>query len=112
MAEPCESCAYLGADALELADLLGHDKQGHQLLRTLWSDRIRSVDDLLHALDGDPGLYYLHGQGLGPIGLERIHDRIRRLERARSGPGSGQPARPRADRDVPTADAQIRRSRA
>ncbi|MEU8034884.1 hypothetical protein AB0C13_41355, partial [Streptomyces sp. NPDC049099] len=24
--EPCEDCAYLGADALKLADLLGSDK--------------------------------------------------------------------------------------
>ncbi|MEJ8645356.1 hypothetical protein WKI68_37375 [Streptomyces sp. MS1.HAVA.3] len=81
--EPCESCAYLGAAALELADLLGHDKQGHQVHRALWSDRIRSVEGLLRVLDGDVGLYYLHGQGLGIGGLERIHDRVRRLERVR-----------------------------
>jgi hypothetical protein len=81
--EPCESCAYLGAAALELADLLGHDKQGHQVHRALWSNQIRSVEELLHILDGDVGLYYLHGEGLGRGGLERIHDRVRRLERAR-----------------------------
>jgi hypothetical protein len=106
--EPCESCAYLGAEALELADLLGHDKQGHQAHRALWSEQIRSVDELLRTLDGDLGLYYLHGQGLGSGGLERIHDRVRRLERVR--PGGRHPARLRADGDVPTATVQKRRS--
>lgn len=95
--EPCESCAYLGADAMELADLLGHDKQGHQVHRALWSHQIRSVEGLLSALDGDLGLYYLHGQGLGVGGLERIHDRVRLLERVPSGPGSRPPSRIPAD---------------
>ncbi|MFE3470031.1 hypothetical protein, partial [Streptomyces sp. NPDC059185] len=78
---PCESCSYFGAGALELGDLLGHDRQGHQVHRALWSNRIRSVDELLRVLHGDVGLYYLHGQGLGTGGLERVHDRVRRLER-------------------------------
>ncbi|MFI1840105.1 hypothetical protein [Streptomyces olivaceoviridis] len=30
--------AYLGAAALELADLLGHDQQGHRVHRALWSE--------------------------------------------------------------------------
>jgi hypothetical protein len=80
--EPCEGCAYLGAAGLELADLLGHDRQGHRVQRALWSHRIHSIAALLAALDGDDGLYYLHGDGLGAGGLERIHDRVRRLERA------------------------------
>lgn len=109
--EPCESCAYLGAEALELANLLGHDKQGHQVHRALWSEQIRSVDALLRVLDGDLGLYYLHGQGLGHGGLERIHDRVRRLEGVRPGPSGQPPAPVGADRDVPTAGARTRRSR-
>ncbi|MCX4826869.1 hypothetical protein OG883_45365 [Streptomyces sp. NBC_01142] len=109
--ESCESCAYLGADALELADVLGHDEQGHQVLRALWSEQIRSVDELLRALDGDLGLYYLHGQGLGSGGLERIHDRVRRLEGVRAAPG-GEPAPVGAAGDVPTAGVQTCRSRA
>ncbi|MFF7858627.1 hypothetical protein [Streptomyces sp. NPDC007904] len=67
-AEPCEICAWLGVDALELADLLGHDKQGHQAFRALWSHQILSVAALLAALDDDLGLYYLHGRGLGAGG--------------------------------------------
>ncbi|MEU3862900.1 hypothetical protein AB0F03_37410 [Streptomyces sp. NPDC028722] len=106
--EPCEGCAYLGADALELADLLGHDKQGHQAHRALWSEQIRSVDALLRVLDGDLGLYYLHGQGLGNGGLERIHDRVCRLERGRPGPGSRYAARRRTDGDAPSAVTQPR----
>ncbi|MCX4516033.1 hypothetical protein OHA27_38765 [Streptomyces sp. NBC_01619] len=109
-AEPCESCAYLGAEALELADLLGHDKQGHQAFRALWSEQIRSVDALLRVIDGDLGLYYLHGQGLGHGGLERIHDRVRRLEGVRPGPSGRLPAAVAADRYVPTAGVQTRRS--
>ncbi|MDV5142884.1 hypothetical protein R1T08_00715 [Streptomyces sp. SBC-4] len=81
--EPCDSCAYLGADALQLAVLLGHDRQGHQVHRALWAGQILSVPELLRVLDGDVGLHYLHGQGLGEGGLERIHDRVTRLERHR-----------------------------
>ncbi|MFC9706504.1 hypothetical protein ACFTWD_38105 [Streptomyces sp. NPDC056943] len=81
--QPCDSCAYLGADALELADLLGHDRQGHQVHSALWAGQILSVAELLRVLDGDVGLHYLHGQGLGQGGLERIHDRVTRLERHR-----------------------------
>lgn len=77
--EPSESCACLGATALELADLLGHDRQGHQVHRALWSNQIRSVEELLRVLNEDVGLYHLHGQGLGRGGLARIHDRVRRL---------------------------------
>ncbi|MFE5709642.1 hypothetical protein ACFQ7J_02260 [Streptomyces sp. NPDC056501] len=86
--KPCDSCAYLGADALELADLLGHDRQGHQVHRALWAGQILSVPELLRVLDGDVGLHYLHGQGLGQDGLERIHDRVSRLER-HQGPRRG-----------------------
>ncbi|MEU7428805.1 hypothetical protein [Streptomyces sp. NPDC040750] len=68
------------------------------------------MDELLRTLGGDLGLYYLHGQGLGSGGLERIHDRVRRLERVR--PGGRRPGRLHADREVPTASAQARRSRA
>ncbi|MER5312612.1 hypothetical protein ABT034_33085 [Streptomyces sp. NPDC002773] len=96
-AEPCPECAYLGAAALELADLLGHDRQGHQVQSALWSHQIRSVAALLAALDGDLGLYYLRGDGLGAGGLERVHDRVRRLERAHPAPG------PRAPRESPTS---------
>ncbi|MFF4205704.1 hypothetical protein ACFYZ8_34210 [Streptomyces sp. NPDC001668] len=103
-AEPCESCAYLGAAALQLADLLGHDRQGHQAFRALWSHQILSVAHLLAALDGDLGLYYLHGQGLGAGGLERIHDRVRRLEPDQPGPDGGPPARvPTGAGSSPTA---------
>ncbi|MER6686202.1 hypothetical protein [Streptomyces olivaceoviridis] len=109
--EPCGSCAYLGAAALELADLLGHDQQGHRVYRALWSEQIRSVDDLLRVLDGDLGLYNLHGWGLGKRGLERIHDRVRRLEGARPGPTGRHTARRRADGDVPTAVTQKPKSR-
>ncbi|MFJ8948403.1 hypothetical protein ACIRG4_35175 [Streptomyces sp. NPDC102395] len=100
-AEPCRQCAYLGAAAREPADLLGHDKQGHQVQRALWAHQIRSVAALLTALDGDLGLYYLHGQGLGTGGLERVHDRVRQLERARAGdpaPLTLQELRPRTAR--------------
>ncbi|GAA3786403.1 hypothetical protein [Streptomyces chiangmaiensis] len=76
--KPCKGCAYLGADALELADLLGHDKQGHQAARALYSNKIRSVTDLRRALQDDE-LQYLRGQGLGIGGLQRIHDRMRYL---------------------------------
>ncbi|MGW1606128.1 hypothetical protein [Streptomyces eurythermus] len=110
--EPCESCAYLGAAALELADLLGHDQQGHRVYRALWSEQIRSVDDLLRVLDGDLGLYYVHGWGLGKRGLERIHDRVRRLEGVRAGPTGRHSAQRRAEGDVPTAVAQKPTSRA
>ncbi|MER5720352.1 hypothetical protein [Streptomyces sp. NPDC002132] len=99
--EPCRQCPYLGAAALELADLLGHDKQRHQAQRALWSHQIRSVAALPAALDGDLGLYYLHGQGLGTGGLERVHDRVRQLERtARAGdlPLTLQELRPRTAR--------------
>ncbi|MGW2100198.1 hypothetical protein ACWCPX_21320 [Streptomyces olivaceoviridis] len=51
--------AYLGAAALELADLLGHDQQSHRVHRALWPEQSRSVDDLPRVLDGDLGLYYL-----------------------------------------------------
>ncbi|MFD8975487.1 hypothetical protein [Streptomyces sp. NPDC059593] len=54
--QPCDSCAYLGADALELADLLGHDRQGHQVHRALWAGQILGVPELLRVLDGDVGL--------------------------------------------------------
>jgi hypothetical protein len=109
--EPCEGCAYLGAAALELADLLGHDKQGHQAFRALWSHQIRSLAALLAALDGDLGLYYAHGQGLGSGSLERIHDRVRRLEPDRPGADSGPPARiPAGAGTSPTAGAQTPRS--
>jgi hypothetical protein len=110
--ESCEGCAYLGAEALELADFLGHDKQGHQVLRALWPEQIRSVSELLRALDGDLGLYYLQGQGLGHGGLARIHARVRRLERVPAVPGGRQPAPVPADGDVPSAGVQTRRSRA
>ncbi|MER8048120.1 hypothetical protein [Streptomyces sp. NPDC094032] len=90
-AEPCVECAYLGAAALELADLLGHDRQGHQVQRALWSYRIRSTAALLAALDGDLGLYYLRGQGLGTGGLERVHNRLRRLEWDWPVPGTRRP---------------------
>jgi hypothetical protein len=112
-AEPCEGCAYLGAAALELADLLGHDKQGHQAFRALWSHQIHSVAGLLAALDGDLGLYYLHGQGLGTGSLERIHDRLRHLERDRPAPG-GRPAssNPGAGETPPTAGVEMSKSRA
>ncbi|MFF3737143.1 hypothetical protein [Streptomyces sp. NPDC002566] len=70
--------------------------------RALWSHQIRSVAALLTALDGDLGLYYLHGQGLGTDGLERVHDRVRQLERtARVGdpaPLTLQELRPRTAR--------------
>lgn len=59
---PCESCAYFGAATLELADLLGHDKQGHQVFRALWSSQIHSMEELLRAVDGDLGLHYLHAR--------------------------------------------------
>lgn len=95
-AESCEQCAYLGAAALELADLLGHDLQGHLVHRALWSHQIRSVAALIAALDGDLGLYYLRGDGLGTGGLERVHDRLRRLERAHPAPG------PRGPRGAPS----------
>jgi hypothetical protein len=36
-AEPFAGCVYLGAAALELADLLGHDLQGHLVQSVLWS---------------------------------------------------------------------------
>ncbi|MEU7428574.1 hypothetical protein [Streptomyces sp. NPDC040750] len=46
------------------------------------------MEELLRVLDGDVGLYYLHGQGLGTGGLERIHDRVRRLDIPRDGSDS------------------------
>jgi hypothetical protein len=110
-AEPCESCAWLGAPALELADLLGHDTQGHRAFRALWSHQILSVAALLAALDDDLGLYYLHGDGLGRGGLERIHDRVRRLEPDRAVPGSRPPARiPAGAGTSPTGGSQTPRS--
>ncbi|MFE9254136.1 hypothetical protein [Streptomyces sp. NPDC006879] len=112
-AEPCEQCAYLGAAALELADLLGHDLQGHLVHRALWSHQIRSVAALLAALDGDLGLYYLHGDGLGTGGLERVHDRVRQLERDRPAPGTRGPSRIPVDAGPPSAvGVQTSRSRA
>ncbi|MEV5279683.1 hypothetical protein ACFYMW_25455 [Streptomyces sp. NPDC006692] len=87
--EPCEGCAYLGADALDLgadaldlADLLGHEKQGNQAFWALWSSQILGVNELLRALDGDLGLHILHAMGLGHGGLEHIHGRVRWLEGA------------------------------
>ncbi|MFI1312864.1 hypothetical protein ACH4TS_22380 [Streptomyces albidoflavus] len=100
-AEPCAECAYPGAAALELADLLGHDRQGHQVQRALWSHEIRTVAALLAALDGDLGLYYLRGDGLGAGGLERVHDRVRRLERDRPAPGPRRPSKVPVDAGPP-----------
>ncbi|PCG87111.1 hypothetical protein CIB93_04490 [Streptomyces sp. WZ.A104] len=111
-AEPCPECAYLGAAALELADLLGHDRQGHQVQRALWSHQIRSVAALLAALDGDLGLYYLHGDGLGAGGLERVHDRLRHLERHRPASVGRRPSRIPIDAGPsPAAGLQTARSR-
>ncbi|MEV7684056.1 hypothetical protein AB0O64_36805 [Streptomyces sp. NPDC088341] len=84
----CESCACLGSAALELSDVLGHDKQGHQTFRCLYgAGQIHDVDGLRRALELDLGLSHLRGQGLGAGGLERIHDSMRRLERVRPEPG-------------------------
>ncbi|MEV6332626.1 hypothetical protein [Streptomyces sp. NPDC051909] len=112
-AEPCAECAYLGAAALELADLLGHYVQGHWVQSALWSHEIRSVAALHAALDGDLGLYYLHGDGLGAGGLERVHDRVRRLERDRPAPGPRRPSKVPLDAGPPpAAGVQTSRSRA
>ncbi|MFG2895264.1 hypothetical protein [Streptomyces sp. NPDC048248] len=39
------------------------------------------MEELLRALDEDVGLSCMHGEGLGRGGLERIHDRVRQLEK-------------------------------
>ncbi|WP_331746030.1 hypothetical protein [Streptomyces sp. NBC_00872] len=73
---------------MELADFLGHDKQGHQTFRCLYgAGQIRDVDELRQVLNVDLGLSHLHGQGLGAGGLELIPDSIRRLQRVRPEPG-------------------------
>ncbi|QIY76230.1 hypothetical protein HEP84_52460 [Streptomyces sp. RLB1-33] len=55
---------------------------------------------LRRELDVDLGLTHLHGQGLGSGGLDRIHDRVRRLEQVRPERG-WRPVRLRAGGDVP-----------
>lgn len=70
--EPCAFLKNPQDHPGELHDLLGHGRQGHRTINALWRDGVFTVEALRQLSEDD----LKDIRGLGPGGIQHIHDRL------------------------------------